>query len=601
MSCENILKMGNNMCRSSSMRDGDYYDRQPGQPGYGTQQGYQTTTNTGVTDNTGLTGKQDYQKDNHHDVLHGAYGRTNPSQQQAGQTAGTGLMGTAQRGYDNQPYDRNDRAYANQNTTVYGQKPSMGEKIKQAIPGTEEHAITHPEQQQRRYDNDGYNNTRGYDNTTTGYGHKPTMGEKIKQAIPGTEEHAFAHPEQQQRRYDNDRYDNDGYNNTRAYDNTTTGYGHKPTMGEKIKQAIPGTEEHAIAHPEQQQRRYDNDRYDNDGVNNTRAYDNTTTGYGQKPSMGERIKQAIPGTEEHAITHPEQQQRRYDNDRYDNDGVNNTRGYDNTTTGYGQKPSMGERIKQAIPGTEEHAITHPEQQQRRYDNDRYDNDGVNNTRGYDNTTTGYGQKPSMGERIKQAIPGTEEHAITHPEQQQRRYDNDAYATAQQDRYNTHNTNTTAGYGAGATTVDKIKQKIPGTDEYKMTHPNQQGRYETSTDAYANQHNSLAAGHGMTGATAGGMGATAGPDPYVDRQHAVDPNVNHGAVQKTHDTAAGWTNTSHKLAYNLGTQAAGVVQTAKGMMNAAKQGVRDGHPATANRGVAAAPAGVDRVDATGRAY
>lgn len=73
--------------------------------------------------------------------------------------------------------------------------------------------------------------------------------------------------------------DRQGYEGVGTYDQS----GDNKPLGQKIKEVIPGTEEHRMRE------------------SGTMSYSHDTMGSNTGPSVGERVKAAIPGTEEHRM------------------------------------------------------------------------------------------------------------------------------------------------------------------------------------------------------------------------------------------------------------------------------------------------------------
>jgi hypothetical protein len=204
--------------------------------------------------------------------------------------------------------------------------------------------------------------------------------------------------------------DRQGYEGTGSYET-----GHKP-VGQAIKEMIPGTEEHRMRDLGVTGHTHDTAGHNvgtghvgtGTGYQGT-GYTGTDTGYtgtgagytgAAHPgaSVQERVKAAVPGTNEYEATH-----------------------------GMTGAHRTVEQAKAYVPGTEEHCIheaTRPVGAGTGMTGTGVDHTGVGHTGGMGTmgaTDTGYGtgatgagygvegEKKSIGQKIKEVIPGTHEH------------------------------------------------------------------------------------------------------------------------------------------------------------------------------------------------
>jgi hypothetical protein len=200
------------------------------------------------------------------------------------------------------------------------------------------------------------------------------------------------------------------------------------------------------------------------------GYQSNTAG---KP-LGQTIKEHLPGTNEYQAIH-------------------------GTTPAH----SAVNNMKTYVPGTEEHRMARAGVTSHAHDTagqgigsgmgTGYTGTGTGMGSGYTGTGTGYTGTggPTMGERVKQAIPGTNEYEATH------------------------------GMTGAHRTVEQAKAHVPGTDEHRIHEGTRPvgagtGMGTMGTGGYSDTGYGAGTGMGNTGYGAGtGMGTTGTGDDYVE--------------------------------------------------------------------------------------
>eukprot|EP00891_Asterochloris_glomerata_P004741 jgi/Astpho2/4741/Aster-00292 len=334
---------------------------------------------------------------------------------------------------------------------------SAFQKLKSAIPGTAEHKQTHP---QTGSDYDSTSATpkhgstgspfgTGADSRTGGEspfgtgGNSSTAGQKASSGLPGTPEHSRTHGNTSRTGTDSGytaQDDNDNVALVQALGSTsmagTTRLGRMTpsassgtgsdsrTMGEKVKEALPGTGRgSSTTGPSGSQ------GYTQEGKGVTSGMgggSNTSGGYGSDRTLGEKVKDALPGTGHSGTSGPSSGQgysqegrgltsgagagvgagiAGLEHGRHHTPGTHGSQsGYEGRQTGsgtdsgsntpgeYDDNRSIGERAKDALPGTGRSGSTTGHSA------------GQGDGTGSDSRTT--------GQQLKSAIPGTAEHGTS---------------------------------------------------------------------------------------------------------------------------------------------------------------------------------------------